>query len=92
MKKTIISLSIILTACSASVNEKKQDELKTSIPKQGSKPSVSESQLAVKKDPVCGMPAFKFMEDTTLYHNKIYGFCGKGCKEEFLKNPEKYSH
>ena len=61
-------------------------------PATDTRPAISESQLASKKDPVCGMPAYKFLKDTTFFENKIYGFCGKGCKEAFFKNPKKYSH
>ena len=40
-----------------------------------------------KKDPACGMPLTAGLEDTTRYKGKLYGFCSKECKEEFLKNP-----
>ena len=49
------------------------------------------SALSSKSDPVCGM-ALKQGEiaDTTAYEGKIFGFCGTGCKEEFLKSPKQY--
>ena len=56
------------------------------------KSRIKETQLASKKDPVCGMPAYKFLNDTTMYQKKIYGFCGKSCKNEFLKTPKKFIH
>ena len=28
--------------------------------------------------------------DTLTYQGKLYGFCGTGCKEEFIKNPGQY--
>ena len=43
--------------------------------------------LASKKDLVCYMPLWTGIGDTCLYHGKIYGFCSKSCKEDFLKNP-----
>ena len=94
MKKliTITSIILSLTACVNPVNEEKQNESKISAENSTSKPSVAKDQLAMKKDPVCGMPAYKFMKDTTIFKGKIYGFCGKGCKDDFLKNPEKYIH
>ena len=52
--------------------------------------NLKETDLADKKDPVCGMPAFKYMEDTTVYKGNIYAFCSKDCKDEFLKNPTTY--
>jgi len=52
--------------------------------------TLTEADLASKKDPICGMPAFRFMKDTTTYNKKIYAFCSAECKEEFLKNPKGY--
>jgi YHS domain-containing protein len=37
------------------------------------------------------MPLTAGLEDTTRYKGKLYGFCSRECKEEFLKNPEGYS-
>jgi YHS domain-containing protein len=49
------------------------------------------SLVDYKKDPACGMPLTAELEDTTRYKGKLYGFCSKECKEEFLKDPEGYS-
>jgi YHS domain-containing protein len=43
-----------------------------------------------KKDFACGMPVTAGIDDTCHYNNKVYGFCSKECKEEFLKNPKQY--
>ncbi len=53
--------------------------------------TLTEADLANKKDPVCGMPAFRFMKDTATYEKRIYAFCSTECKEEFLKNPKEYT-
>lgn len=43
------------------------------------------------KDPVCGMPIkAEIVGDTCHYQGKVYGFCSKGCKEEYFKNPKYY--
>ncbi len=42
------------------------------------------------KDPTCGMPLKYGLEDTLHYKGKLYGFCSKECKEEFLKDPVSY--
>lgn len=47
-------------------------------------------KLADTRDLVCGMPVKAGVEDTTLYKGKIYGFCAKECKEEFVKDPRQY--
>jgi YHS domain-containing protein len=43
-----------------------------------------------KKDFVCGMPISAGVTDTITYKGKLYGFCAKECKEEFLKDPKQY--
>jgi len=43
------------------------------------------------KDPVCGMDlAEEKAPAMTEYKDKTYYFCGKGCKERFEADPEKY--
>lgn len=42
----------------------------------------------LRKDPICGMMADDTKKDTVHYKNKVYAFCSKHCKEEFVKNPE----
>lgn len=41
-------------------------------------------------DPVCKMTVTLGESDTTIYKNKVYGFCSRMCKESFLKTPEKF--
>ncbi|HSN60499.1 MAG TPA: YHS domain-containing protein [Ferruginibacter sp.] len=43
-----------------------------------------------KKDLVCGMPVTAGVSDTAHYEGKLYGFCAKECKDEFLKDPKHY--
>jgi YHS domain-containing protein len=52
--------------------------------------NIAETDLADKKDVVCGMPAFQYLSDTAVYNGKIYGFCSKDCKNDFLKDPASY--
>ena len=42
------------------------------------------------KDFVCGMPVKAGVSDTVHYKGKVFGFCSKECKEEFLKTPSNY--
>jgi YHS domain-containing protein len=77
-------------SCNSQPVEKKPNELQAIDKKQNIKNTIKPEQLVMKKDPVCGMPVYKFLEDTTLYKGNIYGFCGKGCKDEFIINPEHY--
>lgn len=53
------------------------------------------AQLASKIDPVCEMDitslvAENALADTASYKGKLYGFCGSGCKDEFVKNPAEF--
>jgi YHS domain-containing protein len=42
-------------------------------------------------DPVCGMEVNeKTAAATYEYKGKTYYFCAPGCKEDFVKDPEKY--
>lgn len=43
------------------------------------------------KDPVCRMTVSEEQaQHRSEYKGKTYYFCGKGCKERFEKEPEKY--
>ncbi|MFQ5737126.1 MAG: YHS domain-containing protein [Thermodesulfobacteriota bacterium] len=43
------------------------------------------------KDPVCGMILSEEKAPfSSEYGDKTYRFCGRGCKERFDKDPEKY--
>ena len=49
------------------------------------------TSLSQHTDPVCEMPLKKAdIADTTTYQGKVYGFCNTGCKEDFLRSPDKY--
>lgn len=53
-------------------------------------PGLKDLNFAFAKDPACGMPLKMGLTDTTTYQGKLYGFCSKECKDEFLKNPAGY--
>ena len=42
------------------------------------------------RDLVCGMSLALGVGDTAHYEDKLFGFCSKGCKDKFAKNPSKY--
>lgn len=46
--------------------------------------------FANTKDYICGMDVQPQWSDTCTYKGQTYAFCAASCKEEFLKNPEKY--
>ena len=53
--------------------------------------NIAVSALAAKSDLVCGMNLKNGdVADTAIYQGKVYGFCGSGCKDEFVKAPNQY--
>ncbi len=52
--------------------------------------NLSAVALDADKDFVCGMPVKGHTADTAHYKGKVYGFCAKECKDEFVKNPESF--
>lgn len=43
------------------------------------------------KDPVCNMELTQqSTAASSMYNDKIYGFCSTECKKQFDANPEKY--
>src|SRR4051794_19701493 len=54
--------------------------------------NITPAQLAMTKDPACGMTLENTkIADTAVYEGGIYGFCSAGCKAEFKKDPAKYA-
>lgn len=90
MKKTI---GIILFAAAFSCNQPKsvmpEKKMETiSAVKDAAESNLAKLDFAVKKDLSCGMPTSAGVSDTVTYKGKLYGFCAKECKEDFLKDPE----
>lgn len=53
---------------------------------------VDAAKLAGLKDVVCGMELkAEALGDTLTHEGKLHGFCSAKCKEEFLKDPKKYT-
>lgn len=66
--------------------EKKMETVATA--KDSAENDLNKLAFAVKKDLSCGMPTSAGVSDTVTYKGKLYGFCAKECKEDFLKDPE----
>ena len=87
--KKILVISILLAACSShSQKETTVDNMKDSLTAVVPVYKFENVNFASKKDLGCGMPLSAGIEDTAHYKGKIYGFCSKECKEDFLKDPE----
>ena len=89
--KKIISIVIIaaIFSCNqpkSAMPEKKMETVAAA--KDSAENDLSKLMFAVKKDLTCGMPTSAGVSDTVTYKGKLYGFCAKECKEDFLKDPE----
>ena len=80
----ILGLSIGLFSCT--FTSKTHEDTGSTTSK---KEMILLSSLSDSKDYSCGMTLHDGnIADSTTYNGKTYGFCAKGCKEEFLKDPE----
>ncbi len=87
--KKILVISILLAACSSHTQQQTTvDNTKDSVSTDAPVNKFANINFASKKDLGCGMPLSAGIEDTAHYKGKIYGFCSKECKEDFLKDPE----
>lgn len=100
MKRKVIGMILFtaasLLSCNNNASEKKSSGTDTAIhDNHEMQPPEPEKKFAGvtfanEKDYICSMPVTAGVEDTAHYKDKVYGFCAKECKEEFLKNPEQY--
>jgi len=84
---TIAALLIfILASCN---NPEQADHKANPTDSSSNKPKAkfTTSMVVNKIDLSCGMPLTAGIEDTCHYNGKVYGFCSKECKDDFLKNP-----
>ena len=87
--KKILVISILLAACnSQSPKETSVDNMKKATSTVAPAEKFTNITFASTKDLNCGMPLTAGIEDTAHYKGKIYGFCSKECKDDFLKDPE----
>jgi YHS domain-containing protein len=99
MKRAILAMSaiclLLMAACNNAekkpeVKEQTKTEAKEQTEDHAMKPAadsidISKIQFASKIDPTCGMPISAGISDTAVINGKVYGFCAKECKDEFLK-------
>ena len=98
MKKVILFLAIVvfLAACNntdktTGIQENTISDSSIMLVKEKDSLSIYTAEmLDSKKDHVCGMPVSAGISDTAHFNAKVYGFCSKECKDEFVKEPDKY--
>jgi len=81
---------ILMTLLSVSLMACAQETPKVKHKKKSVSSTSNKVKFANAKDPICNMETEADMKDIAVYKNKAYGFCSTYCKDEFLKNPEKY--
>ncbi|HEY5370756.1 MAG TPA: YHS domain-containing protein [Hanamia sp.] len=86
--KKILVIPIFLAACNSHTQQQTTvDNTKDSVSTAAPVNKFAGIDFASSKDLGCGMPLSAGVEDTAHYQGKIYGFCSKECKEDFLKDP-----
>ena len=88
MKYLCLMLALgVLSSCNQKAGQKASEPTMTET----KTVNIEMSALASNKDYVCEMTLEKgAIGDTASYQDKIYGFCSKECKTEFLKDPQSY--
>jgi YHS domain-containing protein len=88
MKNLLLSTSLLLALVLGSCNQKPAEEKKAEATPAPAKIELRLADLGTDKDLYCDMPLEEgAIADTATYEGKVYGFCSKECKAEFLKDP-----
>jgi len=91
MKLSQIAFFCLVGVALCSCGNLAKGETKSTAPAPKKTIDIQVASMAIKNDPVCGMPLKQGeIGDTTTYEGKVYGFCGTGCKDEFVKSPPQY--
>jgi YHS domain-containing protein len=81
---------LILTSCKKE-EVKKENKEEKEVGFEKPKSPLNDLKYDNKTDFYCNMDIAKYgVSDTVTYKGKLYGFCSKMCKDEFLKMPKKY--
>ncbi len=89
MKNIVYILLLVLVLSSCKKEESKKEVKETSFEKPTN--ALNNLKYNNKIDFYCQMDIVKYgVSDTVTYKGKLYGFCSKMCKDEFLKTPKKY--
>lgn len=91
--KKIVYIMVSLLILSSCKKEEVKKEMKEEKEVGFEKPSnpLNDLKYDNKIDFYCNMDITKYgVSDTVSYKGKLYGFCSKMCKDEFVKTPEKY--
>ena len=90
MKTYLFCLLLCLVMTTACNQQNKSSMQQTSPSSHDKKEAFKNVKFDNTNDLVCGMPLKAGVGDTAHYNGKVYGFCSKGCKDKFVKNPADY--
>lgn len=86
---SFIAFLLFISACDQKEKQAKTEDKKMAISDSSNvtaeKKKFEGIVFASKRDTTCGMPITAGLEDTLMVNGKIYGFCAKECKDEFIK-------
>ncbi len=88
MIKVILSISTIFFLIGCQQEKNKQEYMQAEASKNIGK--YSNVTFINDEDVVCKMKLSSGISDTAHYNNQVYGFCCKFCKNDFLKDPERF--
>ncbi len=86
IKLFIVILITVQFSCKSDNNEENKNAaaVSSAIANKPKEKLFANIQFASKRDTSCGMPLSAGLEDTVHVNDKIYGFCSKECKDEFV--------
>jgi len=95
-KKIAVVLFVLLAVCALTGIAMAQDKTSTTTTTTAvttTTPAVATPEIVGNKIcPVSGaaIPTADLGKNTVEYKGKVYNLCSAGCKDEFMKDPEKY--
>lgn len=95
MKKTMLYLiATLLCSCGNTVQENtaSADSSMHMAHDTAAHPDFSRVTFASRRDTTCRMPLSAGIADTAIVEGKVYGFCSKECKDEFVKTLSAKAH
>ena len=85
-KYIVINLMVLGIVCLSCNSIKKDKAVATeTAPTTALQAQTIEKKYANYVDPICDMALPAIAKDTAIVEDKVYGFCSKECKEEFVK-------
>ncbi|MDP4128855.1 MAG: YHS domain-containing protein [Bacteroidota bacterium] len=86
---SFVASAILLLSCNPSPKQDAAYKSRAYAKSDTAKAKFTRDMVDNIRDPSCGMPLSKAVEDTLHYGGKVYGFCSDECRDEFIKDPEK---